>query len=70
VTPFTVVLSICLVVLHKFSLEEDIVIGSSSSSSNAMVLRLVINGGMKFEDVVKVRKEKKKRSFCAFNLCD
>jgi hypothetical protein len=56
-TPFTVVLSMCLAVLHKFSLEEDIVIGSSSSSSNAQVLRLAITGSMRFADLVRAVQE-------------
>ena len=51
-TPFTVVLGIFLIALHKYSLEEDIVVGSSSSSTNAQVLRLAIGGDMTFRDVL------------------
>ncbi len=55
-TPFSVVLSICLIVLHKFSMEEDIIIGSSNLSG-LVLLRLVINGSMKFSDVLKAVQE-------------
>jgi L-aminoadipate-semialdehyde dehydrogenase len=57
VTPFTVVLAAFAVLLHRYTSEEDIVLGSSSSSCNPLVLRLRLCGSDSFESVVRMVKK-------------
>ena len=52
-SPFTLLLSAFAVLLHKFTGEEDITVGSSSLTSNPLVLRLRISDKMTFEEVVR-----------------
>jgi L-aminoadipate-semialdehyde dehydrogenase len=52
ITPFTLLLASFTVLLHRHTGEDDIVIGSSSSQCNPLVLRLPVNGGQSFADLV------------------
>ncbi|KJE96719.1 aminoadipate-semialdehyde dehydrogenase [Capsaspora owczarzaki ATCC 30864] len=52
VKPFTTVLAAFTILVHKYTREEDIVIGSSSSNYNPLVLRLGVNGESTLRDVV------------------
>ncbi|KAI0236088.1 large subunit of alpha-aminoadipate reductase [Massospora cicadina] len=53
-SPFTVLLSAFAILLHRYTGEEDITVGSSSLSSNPLVLRLPIRGTMKFSEVLRM----------------
>ncbi|KAJ3298155.1 large subunit of alpha-aminoadipate reductase [Borealophlyctis nickersoniae] len=54
VSPFSILLAAFLVLLHKYTGEEDIAVGSSSTSSNPLVLRMQIKDEDSFEDVVQM----------------
>jgi L-aminoadipate-semialdehyde dehydrogenase len=57
-SPFTTVLAVLGVLLHKWTREEDIVVGSSSSNFNPLILRLNVTGALAFSDLVnQVKKE-------------
>jgi L-2-aminoadipate reductase len=43
VSPFTILLASFAILLHKYTNEQDISVGSSSASSNPLVLRLAIS---------------------------
>ncbi|KAJ3092157.1 large subunit of alpha-aminoadipate reductase [Quaeritorhiza haematococci] len=53
ISPFTILLSAFVVLLHKYTGEEDVSVGSSSSSSNPLVLRLRVSDDDTMEDVVR-----------------
>ncbi|KAJ3415308.1 large subunit of alpha-aminoadipate reductase [Chytridiales sp. JEL 0842] len=53
-TPFDILLASFAVLLHKHTAEEDISVGSSSMSSNPLVLRLGVKDSDTFADVVSV----------------
>lgn len=53
ISPFTILLSAFSILLHKFTGEEDIIVGSSSLSSNPLVLRVKVAESMTFEQVVR-----------------
>ncbi|KAJ3179953.1 large subunit of alpha-aminoadipate reductase [Gaertneriomyces sp. JEL0708] len=53
VSPFTILLSAFVVLLHKYTGEEDIVVGSSSQSSNPLVLRVAVRDEATVEDIIK-----------------
>ena len=52
VSPFSILLAAFVVLLHKYTGEEDVVVGSSSRSSNPLVLRMPITNEDTFEQVV------------------
>ncbi|KAJ2892656.1 large subunit of alpha-aminoadipate reductase, partial [Coemansia aciculifera] len=51
--PFTVLLAAFTVLLHRYTAEEDIVVGSSSESLNPLVLRLAVQPQDSFMDVLR-----------------
>ncbi|KAJ2386564.1 large subunit of alpha-aminoadipate reductase, partial [Coemansia sp. RSA 2559] len=51
-SPFTVLLAAFTVLLHRYTAEEDIVVSSSSESSNPLVLRLTVKATDTFMDVL------------------
>eukprot|EP01103_Thecamoeba_quadrilineata_P013305 TRINITY_DN3657_c0_g1_i1.p1 TRINITY_DN3657_c0_g1~~TRINITY_DN3657_c0_g1_i1.p1 ORF type:complete len:1414 (-),score=278.17 TRINITY_DN3657_c0_g1_i1:31-4272(-) len=51
-SPFLLLLSGFAVLLHRYTSEEDIVVGSSSNSCNPLVLRLPVTGTSTFKEVV------------------
>ncbi|KAJ1772298.1 large subunit of alpha-aminoadipate reductase [Coemansia sp. RSA 1843] len=51
-SPFTVLLAAFSVLLHRYTAEEDIVVSSSSESSNPLVLRLSVKPTDSFIDVL------------------
>ncbi|PVU90289.1 hypothetical protein BB561_004937, partial [Smittium simulii] len=51
-TPFTVLLTAFVVLLYRFTASEDIVVGTSSESSNPLVLRLKVSPTDSFLDVM------------------
>ncbi|KAJ2496481.1 large subunit of alpha-aminoadipate reductase [Coemansia sp. RSA 1972] len=53
-SPFTVLLAAFSVLLHRYTAEEDIVVSSSSESSNPLVLRLDVKPGDSFLDVLRM----------------
>ncbi|KAJ2003021.1 large subunit of alpha-aminoadipate reductase [Coemansia thaxteri] len=53
-SPFTVLLAGFSVLLHRYTAEEDIVVGSSSESSNPLVLRLAVKATDTFMDVLQM----------------
>ncbi|KAJ2435673.1 large subunit of alpha-aminoadipate reductase, partial [Coemansia sp. RSA 2424] len=53
-SPFTVLLAAFTVLLHRYTAEEDIVVGSSSESLNPLVLRLPVKASDTFMDVLQV----------------
>lgn len=57
VKPFTIVLAAFSILIHKYTREEDIVIGSSSSNFNPLVLRLGITPTTPLKDIVLHAKE-------------
>ncbi|OMH86385.1 L-aminoadipate-semialdehyde dehydrogenase [Zancudomyces culisetae] len=60
VTPFTVLLAAFAVLLHRYTASEDVVVGSSSESSNALVLRVQVSPTDTFMEVLdKVQKIEK-----------
>ena len=56
IKPFTAVLSALSVVVHKYTREEDIVLGSSNSNFNPLVLRMNIEGKDCLLDICKKMK--------------
>jgi len=52
ISPFTILLAAFTILLHKYTGEEDIVVGSSSQSSNPVVLRISIKKEHSIADVV------------------
>ena len=52
-SPFTVLLAAFAILLHRYTAEEDIVVGSSSETSNPLILRLNIKTTETFIDVLK-----------------
>ncbi|KAJ3038477.1 large subunit of alpha-aminoadipate reductase [Rhizophlyctis rosea] len=52
VSPFSILLAAFVVLLHKYTGEEDVTVGSSSRSSNPLVLRMPIKDEDTFEEVV------------------
>ncbi|KAJ1678964.1 large subunit of alpha-aminoadipate reductase, partial [Spiromyces aspiralis] len=52
-SPFTVLLAAFAVLLHRYTAEEDIVVGSSSESSNPLVLRFNVKPSDTFLDVLR-----------------
>ncbi|KAI8321745.1 L-aminoadipate-semialdehyde dehydrogenase [Martensiomyces pterosporus] len=52
-SPFTVLLAAFSVLLHRYTAEEDIVVSSSSESSNPLVLRLDVKPTDSFIDVLR-----------------
>ncbi|KAI9098595.1 hypothetical protein DFS34DRAFT_78758 [Phlyctochytrium arcticum] len=52
IAPFTILLSAFAVLLHKYTGEQDITVGSSSQSSNPLVLRFPIEESTSFANVV------------------
>ncbi|KAL2911337.1 large subunit of alpha-aminoadipate reductase [Polyrhizophydium stewartii] len=52
VAPFTVLLAAFAALLHRFTGERDIPVGSSSASTNPLVLRLAVRESATFLDVV------------------
>ncbi|KAJ2058575.1 large subunit of alpha-aminoadipate reductase [Coemansia sp. S146] len=53
-SPFTVLLAAFSVLLHRYTAEEDIVVGSSSESLNPLVLRLAVKAEDSFLDVLQM----------------
>ncbi|KAI9291055.1 large subunit of L-aminoadipate-semialdehyde dehydrogenase [Neoconidiobolus thromboides FSU 785] len=52
ISPFIYLMSAFALLLHSYTGEEDITIGSSSTSSNPLVLRLGIDKELSFEDLL------------------
>ncbi|KAJ2725436.1 large subunit of alpha-aminoadipate reductase [Coemansia sp. Benny D115] len=52
-TPFTVLLAAFSVLLHRYTAEEDIVVSTSSTSSNPLVLRMPVQAEDTFMDVLR-----------------
>ncbi|KAJ2761826.1 large subunit of alpha-aminoadipate reductase, partial [Coemansia sp. BCRC 34490] len=52
-SPFTALLAAFAVLLHRYTAEEDIVVGSSSESLNPLVLRLAVGPEDSFLDVLR-----------------
>lgn len=52
ISPFTILLAAFAILLHKYTGEEDITVGSSSRSSNPLVLRFPINDHDTIQSVV------------------
>ncbi|KAJ2711274.1 large subunit of alpha-aminoadipate reductase, partial [Coemansia spiralis] len=52
-SPFTVLLAAFSILLHRYTAEEDIVVSSSSESSNPLVLRLAVKPEDNFIDVLR-----------------
>ncbi|PVU97968.1 hypothetical protein BB559_001852 [Furculomyces boomerangus] len=55
-TPFTVLLTAFAILLYRYTASEDVVVGSSSETSNALVLRLKIQPEDTFMDVFEMVK--------------
>ncbi len=53
VSPFTILLSAFAILLHKYTGEDDLTVGSSSLSSNPLVLRLNVAETLTMAQVVK-----------------
>ncbi|KAJ2782390.1 large subunit of alpha-aminoadipate reductase [Coemansia javaensis] len=53
-SPFTVLLAAFSVLLHRYTAEEDIVVSSSSESTNPVVLRLDVKPADSFVDVLRM----------------
>jgi L-aminoadipate-semialdehyde dehydrogenase len=51
-SPFTILLAAFAILLHRYTGDEDISIGSSSETRNPVVLRLGVNPGQTFREVV------------------
>ncbi|KAG0202727.1 large subunit of alpha-aminoadipate reductase [Mortierella sp. GBA30] len=51
-SPFTILLAAFAILLHRYTGDEDMVIGSSSEARNPVVLRLGVSPGQTFRDVV------------------
>ncbi|KAF9584076.1 large subunit of alpha-aminoadipate reductase [Lunasporangiospora selenospora] len=51
-SPFTILLSAFAILLHRYTGDEDMSIGSSSVARNPVVLRLGVSPGQTFRDVV------------------
>ncbi|OMJ17629.1 L-aminoadipate-semialdehyde dehydrogenase [Smittium culicis] len=56
-TPFTILLSAFAIILYRFTASDDIVVGSSSESSDAVVLRLKVSPESTFSEVLEIVKE-------------
>ncbi|KAJ2486818.1 large subunit of alpha-aminoadipate reductase [Coemansia sp. RSA 2050] len=56
-SPFTVLLAAFAVLLHRYTAEEDIVVGSSSESLNPLVLRLAVRAEDSFLDVLQMAQQ-------------
>ncbi|RKP27925.1 hypothetical protein SYNPS1DRAFT_6883, partial [Syncephalis pseudoplumigaleata] len=52
-SPFTVMLAAFVVLLHRYTGDEDIVVGSSSAAANPLVLRVRLSAEDTLEDVVR-----------------
>jgi L-aminoadipate-semialdehyde dehydrogenase len=52
-SPFTVLLAAFVVLLHRYTGDEDIVVGSSSAAANPLVLRIGLSAEDKLEDVIR-----------------
>jgi L-aminoadipate-semialdehyde dehydrogenase len=52
-SPFTVILAAFVVLLHRYTGDEDVVIGSSSSAANPLVLRVRLTAEDTLEDVIR-----------------
>ncbi|KAJ2782353.1 large subunit of alpha-aminoadipate reductase [Coemansia interrupta] len=52
-SPFTVLLAAFAVLLHRYTAEEDVVVGSSSESANPLVLRMSVKPSDTFLDVLR-----------------
>ncbi|KAJ1919408.1 large subunit of alpha-aminoadipate reductase [Mycoemilia scoparia] len=61
-SPFTVLLAAFVVLLHRYTAEEDIVVGSSSESSNPLVLRINVKPTDTFLDVLNTVREVEKEA--------
>ncbi|OLY80072.1 L-aminoadipate-semialdehyde dehydrogenase [Smittium mucronatum] len=55
--PFNIILSAFAIILYRFTASDDIVVGSSSESSDAVVLRLKIQPEMAFSEVLEMVKK-------------
>ncbi|KAK9727639.1 large subunit of alpha-aminoadipate reductase [Basidiobolus ranarum] len=53
-SPFSILLAAFAILLHRYTGEEDIPVGSSSDSRNPLVLRLTVKGTDTFEDVIQM----------------
>ncbi|KAJ1942512.1 large subunit of alpha-aminoadipate reductase, partial [Linderina pennispora] len=53
-SPFSVLLAAFAVLLHRYTAEEDIVVGSSSETLNPLVLRLDVKAENSFVDVLQM----------------
>eukprot|EP01134_Creolimax_fragrantissima_P004436 CFRG4436T1 len=53
VRPYTMVLAAFLVVLHKYTHEEEVLIGTSSTNFNPLVLRMAVSDDQTIADLVK-----------------
>ncbi|KAJ2602780.1 large subunit of alpha-aminoadipate reductase [Coemansia sp. RSA 1722] len=53
-TPFTVLLAAFSILMHRYTAEEDIVVSSSSESSNPLVLRMAVKPTDSFLDVLRM----------------
>ncbi|KAF9560767.1 large subunit of alpha-aminoadipate reductase [Mortierella alpina] len=51
-SPFTILLAAFAILLHRYTGDEDMAIGSSSEARNPVVLRLGVSPGQTFRDVV------------------
>ncbi|TPX41142.1 hypothetical protein SeMB42_g05706 [Synchytrium endobioticum] len=51
-SPFTILLAAFVVLLHKYTGEEDILVGSSSSVANPLLLRMKVPDSASFLDIV------------------
>lgn len=51
-SPFTILLAAFAILLHRYTGDEDMSIGSSSEARNPVVLRLGVTPGQTFRDVV------------------
>jgi non-ribosomal peptide synthetase component F len=57
VTPFTLILTALAIILHKYTREEELVVGSSGANFNPLVLRIPVSDSDSFKELVeKVKK--------------
>jgi L-2-aminoadipate reductase len=53
-SPFSIILASFSILLQKYTAEEDITVGSSSLSTNPLILRMKISPLLSFQDVLQV----------------
>lgn len=53
-TPFSIILAAFAILLQKFTGEDDITVGSSSTSQNPLILRMPISASASFKEILQV----------------